>query len=194
MSTTRSEMFSSAEIAFDAVYEAHASYVHAVLRRFGVPTEDARDISQEVFVALHLQLPHFERRSKLRTWLYSICANKVSDYRNKARRCREAPTEAPPEREAQGDPEQSLLARQSLSALQQALTSLPSKFTEVFVLHDIEERPMSEIVDLVGCPLFTGYTRLRSARSAIQALCANQRGTRAAVHIESASSARASAS
>jgi DNA-directed RNA polymerase specialized sigma24 family protein len=74
-----------------------------------------------------------------------------------------------------------------LSALQQALTSLPWKFTEVFVLYEIEERPMSEIVDRVGCPLFTGYTRLRSARSAIQAHCAKENGTRPTVHVESAS-------
>jgi RNA polymerase sigma-70 factor (ECF subfamily) len=168
--STRGEMPAPAEAAFEAVYKAHASYVHGLLRRFGVPHEDARDLSQEVFMTIHLQLPRFERRSALRTWLYGICVNKVSNYRSKVRRCRETPTGALPELTAHGDPEQGVLARQCLSALEQTLTSLPAQQTEVFVLYEIEERPMSEIVARIGCPLFTGYTRLRSARNAVQAL------------------------
>jgi len=39
----------------------------------------------------------------------------------------------------------------------------------VFVLHDVEERPMKEIVELLDCPLQTGYSRLRAAREHVQA-------------------------
>jgi RNA polymerase sigma-70 factor (ECF subfamily) len=170
--STRRKTFGPADMDFEAVYNAHVAYVHALLRRFGVRQQDARDISQEIFLAVHLQLPQFERRSMLRTWLYSICAHKASDYRSRARRCREMPTAAPPERHAHGGPEHNLLARQRLTVLEQALASLPSKLARVFVLHEIEQRPMSEVVELLGCPLFTGYTRLRTARDAVLALCA----------------------
>jgi RNA polymerase sigma-70 factor (ECF subfamily) len=39
----------------------------------------------------------------------------------------------------------------------------------VFVLYEVEELPMEEVAAVVGCPLATAYSRLRSARKLVLA-------------------------
>jgi RNA polymerase sigma-70 factor (ECF subfamily) len=39
----------------------------------------------------------------------------------------------------------------------------------VFVLYELEELPMIEVAEAVGCPLQTAYSRLHAARDAVEA-------------------------
>ncbi len=49
-----------------------------------------------------------------------------------------------------------------------ALEQLDDAKREVFVLYEIEELEMKDVVALVGCPLQTGYSRLRAARKLLE--------------------------
>lgn len=56
-----------------------------VLRQI-TSTEDARDVTQEIFVAALRGLPGFDpRRASFRTWLYRIASNKVIDWLRSSR-------------------------------------------------------------------------------------------------------------
>ena len=59
------------------------------LRRFvgrKVRPEAVDDVLQEIWVAAWQALPGYDRRSKLRTWVYGICVHKCLDYYRAHRR------------------------------------------------------------------------------------------------------------
>ena len=156
-------------LTFDQVYAEHAARVLNLLSRLQVAPSDVQDVAQEVFLAIHAKLPEFEWRSKLSTWIHTICLRKASDYRRKASIRRENLTAHPPEQTGGAGPEQSLRDQQHIAMLQEALASLPPTYMEIFVLYEIEELPMAEVAAIVGCPLFTGYTRHKKAVAQVTA-------------------------
>ena len=151
------------------IFHRHAPYVWRSLRYLGVAERDLEDQVQEVFIRVARSLDSFEGRSTLRTWIYGICLRMASDYRRLARVRREVPVpELPDDQPAPGSQAHSLEARELLLG---ALAQLPPDQREVFVLYEIEELEMKEIVEMLEVPLFTGYSRLRAARKAVRQYC-----------------------
>jgi RNA polymerase sigma-70 factor (ECF subfamily) len=162
-----------------SVFRDHAAYVWRALRRLGVDERDVEDVCQEVFVVVHRRLADFEGRSSIRTWVYGICVRTASDYRRRASRRYETVTESPPEKPAKEDPHQDLASRRARQALDRILSELDDDKRAVFVLYEIEELPMSEVAEAVGCPLQTAYSRLHAARALVTA-AANRLATEGA--------------
>lgn len=151
------------------VFDEHARYVWRVLRHLGIPDAELDDLCQDVFLVVHRQLPSFEGRSKLSTWLYGICVRTASDYRRRARVRYERPS---------ADPAASLEADSGLSPdarvgakheLLHLLATLDEEKRTVLVLYEIEGLGMNEVAEIVGCPLQTAYSRLHAARALVLA-------------------------
>ncbi len=149
----------------ERLYRAHAPRIWRLLRRFGVSETDAADLCQEVFVVALRKLPEFEGRSSEMTWLYGIAWRVASQHRRKMHRRAEIPVanpterlSTPPEQEDRAD-----LGRR-LAVAYRLLEELEEKQRAVFVLYEIEGLPMKQVVEVLGCPLQTGYTRLHAAR------------------------------
>ena len=51
-----------------------------------------------------------------------------------------------------------------VDCLSAVLASLDEDKRTVFLLHDVEEMPMREVAEAVGCRLSTAYARLYAAR------------------------------
>ncbi|HMI93998.1 MAG TPA: sigma-70 family RNA polymerase sigma factor [Polyangiales bacterium] len=170
-----------AALTFADVFATQAAYVLGLLGRLGVATADLEDVAQEVFIVIHQKLSGFERRSSLKTWVCGICLRKASDYRRRAHRRHERLVAEHDERPASGEhPEARVLRDESAAQLQRALAALPEPLMQVFVLYEIEELPMLEVARAIGCPRFTGYTRLRAARRALREQLAQPRAARSA--------------
>jgi RNA polymerase sigma-70 factor (ECF subfamily) len=161
---------------FREIVRAHAPYVLRVLRSLGVGSADVPDVSQEVFLTVHRQLPLFEGRSALRTWIYGIALRVASDYRSKAYRRRELPSEAPPEQVERTSPQSQLELREAWRLIERLLAELDEDRRQVFVLYELEQLSMREVCEVVGCPLSTAYSRLNSARATVQAALAARAG------------------
>jgi len=69
--------------AFRAVYETYSEFVFNVALRVARYREDAKEITQEVFVTVHNKLKGFRHRSALRTWMYRITVNTALNYLKK---------------------------------------------------------------------------------------------------------------
>jgi len=154
---------------FAEVFEQHAPYVWRVLRHLGVASSEVEDLCQEVFVVVHRKLPTFEGRSSLRTWLYSICLRTASDHRRRAHVRHEKVTDRLPERSGSAPQQREIERRQARALLESALSELSIDKREVFVLYEVEQLPMSEIAEAIGCPLQTAYSRLHAARREVTA-------------------------
>jgi DNA-directed RNA polymerase specialized sigma24 family protein len=77
---------------FEQLYEEQFDFTFRVLRYLGVPLLAVEDAVQDVWLAVHRQLPQFEGRSSFRTWLFSIALNIA---RNQRRQQRRAPKTSP---------------------------------------------------------------------------------------------------
>lgn len=152
------------------IVREHGVFVWRTLRRLGVREADIDDVCQEVFVVVHRKLAEFEPRASIKSWLYGICIRSAAAHRRKAPVRREVPTESPEEgTAAPGSPEASLASREALQMLDRALDALDDDKREVFVLYEVEELPMSEVAQIVGCPLQTAYSRHSAARAHVVA-------------------------
>jgi RNA polymerase sigma-70 factor (ECF subfamily) len=165
-------------LSFDKLYAEHRAGVVGLLLRLGVAESDVQDVAQDVFIAVHAKLPGFEWRSTPSTWIHGFCVRKASDYHRRSARRRETLMAGPPDSVAGGEPEQQLVARQQVTLLQQALASLPEKLMQVFVLYEVEQLPMPEVVAIVGCPLYTGYTWRSRAIVEIEAFLKKRQQTK----------------
>jgi len=168
-----------ADATFRDIFSRHAPYVLGLVRRLGVRDAEVEDVAQEVFIVVHRQLPHFEGRSSLKTWLCGITLRTVANHRRKMMRRREASLELTREPCTEAL-QHALLERQDdAQGLLRALDRLTPKLREVFVLYEIEELPMIDVARSLGCPRFTAYTRLHAARAALrQHLAHTQAGRR----------------
>jgi RNA polymerase sigma-70 factor (ECF subfamily) len=164
-----------AEAAFQKLVETHAPYVWRALRSLGVAEADLPDISQETFLIVHRQLPSFEGRSSLRTWIYGIALRVSSDYRGKAYRRRELLRDELPDAGHQDCPHSELERREARRLVDALLSELDEARRQVFVLYEMEQLKMREVAEIVGCPITTAYSRLGSARDAIKASLAARR-------------------
>lgn len=157
------------EPAFRDVYRDHAEFVWRVLRRLGVPDADLEDVTQEVFVVVLKKLETFAHRSSLRTWLYGIAYRCASEHRRRAHVRSEVPTETPDAGAADPAQLESLDRKRARDQLDAILARLDDDKRAVFVFYEIEELEVSEVAEILGCPVQTVYSRLRVAREHVEA-------------------------
>jgi len=65
--------------AFETLVRATHGRLSAFVRRHLGDADDAQEVVQEVFLAVHKGLPGFQGNSKLTTWMYSLAHFKVCD-------------------------------------------------------------------------------------------------------------------
>jgi RNA polymerase sigma-70 factor (ECF subfamily) len=148
-------------LSVEEVYQKHFKYVHRQLTRLGVRAELVDDAVQDLFMIVHNKLHTFDGKVPVTTWLYAI-ALRV------ARRYRERQDKRPPEDFEEHitgtDPERDAHARLTLEIARRALDTLDDEKREVFVLSEIEQMSAPEIAEIMGTPVATVYSRLRTAK------------------------------
>lgn len=157
---------SEEERRFRALVDEHMPYVWRQLRLMGVAERDLDDGCQEVFVIVHRRLAEFEGRSSLRTWIHRIAYWVASDHRKRVRRGNELAHDEAPQPPA--PPHAELETEQAWRRLLGLLEQLPEVQRQVFVHFEIQGRPMSEIIELLGCSSSSAYAWLDSARETLR--------------------------
>lgn len=155
-------------LSFRQLFDEQLPYVLRVVRYLGADPSDAEDVAQEVFVVAHRKLHAFEGRGTVQSWLYGICRRVLSDHRKRAYRRREVPTDEPGPAPQAPSQERDLAFNRALARLSAALEGLEESQKTVFLLYEVEQLTMREIAEAMGCPLQTGYTRLRAARAHVK--------------------------
>lgn len=70
-------------LAWQRLCQLYSPLVYSWCRRFGVAQEDAADVAQEVFRAVHSHIAEFRRDEpghSFRGWLWTITRNKIRDH------------------------------------------------------------------------------------------------------------------
>jgi RNA polymerase sigma-70 factor, ECF subfamily len=143
----------------------HYDFVWRSLRRLGVPTSEAEDAAQEVFLVFSGRLGDVVPGSE-RAFLYRVAVHKAEHvHRSRARR-REVPEPVPDEAPASTrDPEQLLAGARARALCHELLGELSLEQRAVFVLYELEEMTMAEIAETLQLPMGTVASRLRRGRA-----------------------------
>ena len=165
--------------AFARLVALHEGMVFNLAARLLGDAEEARDLSQEVFLQVFRMLGRFEGRSSLRTWIYRIvvnqCRNRQRWWRRR-RRDRALPlqdlTEAQEARLSEGQPgagpQQELERRDRARVVQAALSALSFDHRAVLMLREVEGLSCEEIANALSLPAGTVKSRLARAREALR--------------------------
>jgi RNA polymerase sigma-70 factor (ECF subfamily) len=154
---------------FSAFYDDHFDFVWRSLRRLGVPESALDDATQEVFVVAFRRQRDFEGRSSLKTWLFGIAWNRARELARGARRRPQAALAESLEQSSEADAEQAAMRSQELRLVYRVLGELTPERRAVLVMTEMEEMSAAEIVEVLGIPLNTVYSRLRLARRDFEA-------------------------
>lgn len=148
---------------FEEIFEAQLPYVWTSLKRLGVAPRDLEDVAHELFLQVLKRLPECDMSQPIRPWLFAFAVRYAADYRRLARHKTDLLGSEEPVATS-SSPEGALAAVERERLVLRALESIDMDRRAVFVLHELDEVPMSEITTALGIPLHTGYSRLRVAR------------------------------
>ncbi len=176
---TGSRMEGSSRPSLRDVFLREGPFVLRTARRLGVREADVEDVAQEVFVVLHRRYDDYDPTKSLRSWLFGIVRRVVADHRRLARVRNESPSAHVIQLSTcSPDQERALDRAAARRLLDEALESLSEEQRAVFVLYELEGMAMREVVDAIGCPLQTGYSRLHAAREAVHRFVETRRARR----------------
>ena len=148
----------------------HQDFIFSVVSKYVRLEEEARDLTQEVFLKAYENLEKFRGESKVSSWLYRIAANLSLNW-SERRAGRETQLD---DGVAEAIPENASLADEiyerelALARIAEALEEMPEKYRAVIKLHYFEDKSYQEIAGALGLPINTVKIHLLRAKEQLR--------------------------
>ena len=165
------------EEAFSQILEEYHQRVFYLVYRMVGNVEEAKDLTQEVFLRVWRALGRFQPQQKLQTWIYQIAVNLCIDYYRKKKRTRSVFLEdlgdgVPLQEERE---EATSLEKQEVAErVWKVLNQLPPSYRAVLILRDMEGLAAKEIAPIISASYTTTRWRLHQARKMFRELWEKQ--------------------
>ena len=156
--------------AWEQIVRIHWRKVFNVAYKFVGKHDEAEDLAQDIFLKIFKSLNTFDRRANFQTWLISVSRNLCIDHYRSVRKERETidrdvdPGDLMPV-SVEVSPYMALEARDRVSMLREAMTSLPDTLRTAVLLRDIQELTYQEIADQLALPEGTVKSRINRGRT-----------------------------
>lgn len=144
----RAQRGDSAAVA--QLYQTYSQRIYRYVAYRISRTEDAEDITAEVFVKMVEGLRNYRwTGAPFETWLYSIASARVIDFRRRAGRRPQSELNETLS-DSQPFPEENLQQAQELQRLRAAVQQLTEEQQTILVLRFIERKSHQEVAEIVG--------------------------------------------
>jgi len=137
--------------------------------------DDARDATQETFLAAFRNLRGFRGEAKVSSWLHRIAVNQCITRQRRAAVRKESGLDVEAEKDAAkfsaplaASPARVAEGHEQTAAVRRAVNSLPVELRQVVVMKEFEELTFREIADALDVPLSTVKSRLYTALRQLQ--------------------------
>ncbi len=157
---------------FRVLFARHQKMIWRACYRFVHNSEDAEDLTQEVFVKAYRSMAQFQGKASFKTWLYRIAINtSQNELRRRSRRPVNSSTtiddlaEVLPQKDS---PESIWLKNERMMMLKKALSELRSADSEIIYLKDIHQKPYNEIAETLDISVSAAKMRVQRARAALK--------------------------
>lgn len=150
--------------AFRALYESHKGRVYAVVYRLIGDADEAKDVTQDVFVQVWKSLKSFRGESAFSTWLHRVATNiTISHIRKRKHWWQRFVSDNDQEL-----PEASTTMALPDDRLEVAILGLPEQARMVFVLFAVEGYKHEEIASLLGIAVGSSKAQYFRARKLLR--------------------------
>lgn len=151
--------------AFEVLVDRYQRVIFNLTLRMTGNREDARDLTQDVFVRAWRGLHGFDPRRRFFSWIYRIAIHACLNLRRGSGR--QETLEAEVETEEAG-PELRIEAMELETEIQEALDRLPAGDRQVLVLRHFLDRSYEEIAEVLRVPAKKVKSRLYAARQRLR--------------------------
>lgn len=162
------------ERAFAELVRRHQGRIYNLALNYVKDEEEAKDLTQDIFITVHRSLASLRDEAKFGAWLYQLALNHCRNrYKRLQRRgffrSRSLDDPDSPLHLTDGESPEGLLARQDQDSLvRRAISELAPAEKEIVLLRDIEGLSYEEIGDILAIPLGTVKSKLNRARLALK--------------------------
>lgn len=153
--------------AFNVLIKNYADRVYNIVIPMIQNKEDAKDVSQEVFIKIYKNIHTFQGNSSIGTWIYSIALNTAKDYLRKKNAIKESPL-SENDADNSSDPQMIMDKTEAGFQLSEAMDRLQETEKEIIVLKDIMGFSYEEIASTLHLNLGTVKSRLSRARCSLR--------------------------
>ncbi len=156
--------------AFETLVRRKTSKVYALCYRIIGNAEDAKDISQLVFIKLWENIEKYDAKYAFDTWLYRMVTNVAIDFmRNKQSRDNAVNSNLRLVKTAADAEQNVVVQRKEVETVFEDVSSVLSpKQKTIFVMNQMEDLPSAEIAKVLGCRESTVRNHLFNARKLMQ--------------------------
>jgi len=157
--------------AWETLLRAYTRKLYNLCYRFTGRTDEAEDLTQEIFVKVYQTLRTFDAaQGGFSTWLNRVARNHLVDHYRRTRKDRvtsslEDELDTLQEKPSVGmEPVGHVESRERHEVLQQALNRLSPDLREAVVLRDLHDLDYQEIAQVLGVPAGTVKSRINRGR------------------------------
>jgi RNA polymerase sigma-70 factor (ECF subfamily) len=156
--------------SFEQLVRRKTSKVYSLCYRIIGNAEDAKDISQLVFIKLWENLGKYDPHFAFDTWLYRMVTNVAIDFlRNKQSRENAINSNLRLVRTSSDAEQGVVVQRKEIENVFNAVSAVLSpKQKTIFVMREMDDLPSSEIAKVLGCRESTVRNHLFNARKLMQ--------------------------
>ena len=166
------------ERAFNALVARFQDRVYNLIRRLLGNPEEARDVTQEVFVSVFEKVDSYRGDASIATWIYRIATNHaknrikyLSRRKDRQRESLESLAVPPTSSRLSAEvprPDQAYLRERTSRLVDAALGELDEEQRIVLVLRDVEGQSYEDIAEITGLQLGTVKSRLHRGRQRLK--------------------------
>jgi RNA polymerase sigma-70 factor (ECF subfamily) len=157
-------MVNAGESSFEDVYDRHYQNVFRTAYHLMKNRDDAKDITQEVFVRFIQSRKTIRNHDGIKSWLHRVTVNCAIDLIKK--RGKKLPNTEESGQSKPRTPEEGCLQKETHYLLLRELDHLPEKQKQALILRFFEGCSISEIAKFVG--LTNGSTRVTITRALLK--------------------------
>lgn len=167
------------DLDFDNIYNTFKKTVYNICLHYVLNSEDAQDVTQEVFVKIHQHYHKFNAETaSLKTWIYRIAINHCLDFiKAKKTKKRFGFINALIHKDS-GEPLNEVVSinhpgiesedKEALKNLLRIIYALPENQKTAVILSKIEDRPQKEVAEIMNTSLKAVESLLQRAKQTIQ--------------------------
>ncbi len=126
--------------------------------------EDAEDLTQDVF--LKLSASNKEGVNNLKSWIYTVAKNTITDYYRKKR----VFTESVADDYGVEEPEENEAAQELATCVRAYIDQLPEEYRELMILSELKDMPQKEIAKQLNMNYVTVRSKIQRGRKKLRGL------------------------
>jgi RNA polymerase sigma-70 factor (ECF subfamily) len=162
---------------FSVIVDRYQTKVFSTVFNYTHDHEEAKDLTQEIFIKLYNNLQNYKNKASFSTWLYRIAVNRCIDWTRKRKLstisifCDSNDEEMDiydTIADSGGGPEELLINQENRAYIRKVVEELPEIYKTAIILYYFEDFSPQEISDITDVPKRTIETRLYRGKNLLK--------------------------